>query len=94
MGGVGFFIENPTRGGVSRRGRGREGVCGELGNFLGGGGAKFFFSGPKRPPRAILRFRGLCSKHSGSQLQDVSARMPSLKTLSALIKEIDAFLLN
>ena len=38
-GGAGrFFIENPTRGvGFSRRGRGREGVCGELGNFGGGG---------------------------------------------------------
>ena len=29
--------------------RGREGVCGELGNF-GGGRAKIFFSGPKCPP--------------------------------------------
>ena len=28
--------------------RGREGVCGKLGN--GGGGAKYFFSGPKCPP--------------------------------------------
>ena len=41
-GGNRIFIENPTRGGgVSRRGRGREGVCGELGNFgdsEGGGG--------------------------------------------------------
>ena len=30
--------------------RGREGVCGELG-IWGGGGAKYFFSGPKCPPR-------------------------------------------
>ena len=34
-GGEGGFQEGP---------RGREGVCGELGN-LGGGGAKYFFSG-------------------------------------------------
>ena len=37
-----LLIENPRRGG-SRRGRGREGVCGELGNFSGGGGQIFFF---------------------------------------------------
>ena len=37
-GGGRFFIENPRKGGVSRRGsRGREGVCGELG-ILGRGG--------------------------------------------------------
>ena len=38
---VGFLIENPRRGGglPGREGpRGREGVCCELGNFLGGGG--------------------------------------------------------
>ena len=38
-------------GGSRRRGggrpRGREGVCREFG---GGGGAKYFFSGPKFPP--------------------------------------------
>ena len=47
-----FFIENPRRG-VSR-GRGAEGArgcLGELGN-LGGRGAKYFFSGPKCPPRS------------------------------------------
>ena len=54
-GGVGdrCFIENPRRGGggEGREGaRGRE-VCGELGNFEGGGGLNFFFSGPKCPPR-------------------------------------------
>ena len=31
--------------------RGREGVCGELGIFGGGGGKYFCFSGPKCPPR-------------------------------------------
>ena len=41
------------RGSPGREGpRDREGVCSELGNF-GGGGAKFFFSGPKCPPRYI-----------------------------------------
>ena len=49
MGGSFFLIENPRRGGGGGP-RGREGVCGELGNFFGGG-AKYFFSGPKRPPR-------------------------------------------
>ena len=46
-GGGRVFIETPRRG-VSREGGrgGREGVCGEF----GGGGAKFFFSGPKCPP--------------------------------------------
>ena len=32
-----FFSENPG-GGSSRRVRGREGVCGESGNYWGGGG--------------------------------------------------------
>ena len=36
--GVRFLLKIPQGGGVSRRGRGREGVCGELGNFWGGGG--------------------------------------------------------
>ena len=43
-GGDRFFIEKPRRGGspVQEGPRGREGVCGELGN-LGGGGANIFF---------------------------------------------------
>ena len=51
-GGVGdrFFIENSRMGGggFSRTGevpRGREGVCGESGNFLGGGGGLNIFFG-------------------------------------------------
>ena len=36
-GGGRLLLENPRRG-VSRRGRGREGVCGELGNCGAGGG--------------------------------------------------------
>ena len=56
-GGAGrFFIENPTRGvGFSRRGRGREGVCGELGHFFfwGGGGLNIFFGGPETSTKNI-----------------------------------------
>ena len=51
-GGGGFLLKIPR--GVSRAGgggggvsSGREGVCGDF----GGGGAKYFFSGPKFPPR-------------------------------------------
>ena len=49
-GGIGFLSKMSRGGGVSRWGRGREGVCGKLGNWGGGGGAKYFLSGPKRPP--------------------------------------------
>ena len=49
-GGVHFLLKIPGGGGGFQEGlRGREGVCAELGNFGGGGGAKYFFSGPKRP---------------------------------------------
>ena len=53
--GVGFLTENPRRKGSPGRGggggaRGLEGVCEEL-----GGGAKYFLSGPKCPPRKIRR---------------------------------------
>ena len=49
---VDFLLKIPERGGGSREEgpRGREGVCGELG-IWGGGGAKYFFFGPKCPPR-------------------------------------------
>ena len=47
--GVGF-LENPRRGGLQEGQRGREAVCGELGNWGGGGGLTFFLSGPKCPP--------------------------------------------
>ena len=46
--GIGFLLKIPGGGGTSpgREGpRGREGVCGELGNFGEGGGLIFFFSG-------------------------------------------------
>ena len=44
-----FLIENPRRGRFSRTGgpKGREGVCGEFGNYGEEGGAKYFLSGPK-----------------------------------------------
>ena len=51
-GAAGFALKIPGGGGVShtRRGRGprgREGICGDFEE----GGAKYFFSGPKFPPR-------------------------------------------
>ena len=50
-GGGRFFIENPTE-----RGRGREGVCGELGNFGGeGGGALYFLLGPETSTKLWVR---------------------------------------
>ena len=50
-GGFGFLIESPRGGGSpGQEGpRGREGVCSKSGNL--GGGAKYFFWGPKCPPR-------------------------------------------
>ena len=42
-GGVRCFSENPRRGGVFQRGRGRGAGRVELGNFLGGGGGLIFF---------------------------------------------------
>ena len=48
-GGIGFLLKMPGGGGgVLQEGegpRGREGVCGELGNYGTGGGAKYFFFG-------------------------------------------------
>ena len=50
-----FFTENPNKGGgfpgVGAGSRGREDVWG----IFGGGGAKYFFSGPRRPPRFLVR---------------------------------------
>ena len=47
-----FFIENSRRGGGLPGGWGREGEGpgGFAGNLVGGGGAKYFFPGPKCPP--------------------------------------------
>ena len=45
--GVGFFIENP---GFSHEGEGRGAGRVSAGNFWGG--PKYFFSGPKCPPRS------------------------------------------
>ena len=48
--GLGFSLKIPGGGGgCFQEGEGPEGVCGKSGKF--GGGAKYFFSGPKRPPR-------------------------------------------
>ena len=55
-GGGRFFIESTRRGGGSpgREGpRGREGVCGELRNFLGGG-LNNFLGGVKCPPSFVI----------------------------------------
>ena len=54
-GGVGFLLKIPRGGGgFQEREVFQEGVCGEWGNFLGEGGAKYFVSGPKRPPSKKL----------------------------------------
>ena len=55
-GGSVFLLKIPGGGvGEFQRGRGREGVCGKLGNFFGGGGIQMFFlSGPKRPPSSVV----------------------------------------
>ena len=45
--GVGFLLKIPGGGGEGGGRGGWEGVCREF----GGGGVKFFFSGPKRTPR-------------------------------------------
>ena len=50
-GGGGFDFLLKTPGGVFRRERGREGVCGELGN-LGEGGANIFF-GPEMSTKPL-----------------------------------------
>ena len=79
-GGVQFFIENPRRGGGGSPGRegprGREGVCGKLGNFWGG--AKYFFFQGRNVHQVwkwdfALKFAlengiSLCNSHSTSQL--------------------------
>ena len=51
MGGFKFLLKIPPGGGVSRRGRaeGAGGCLRQIGEL--GGGANFFFSGPKCPPR-------------------------------------------
>ena len=47
-GGVGFLLKIPGGGGLSGGREGGEGVCKEFWGM--GGGAKYFFSGPKCPP--------------------------------------------
>ena len=63
-GGIGFLLKIPRGGGISRRGRGREGVCGELGYFGGGGGLNIFFRArnvhQENHRRASARAQGEC----------------------------------
>ena len=61
-GGGSVFIKKSNEGGGGLQdGRGREGVCSELGTFGGGGGGgKIFFWGPKCPPSFNSR------NHSGT----------------------------
>ena len=52
-GGDRFLIENPSGGGGLQDGRGRGpgGCLWQIGGFWEGGGPKYFFWGPKCPPR-------------------------------------------
>ena len=54
-GGDRIFIENPRRGGVSRRGKGRGAGRVELGKFFwGGGGLMVFFFGGRNVHQKIV----------------------------------------
>ena len=58
VGGEDRFIESPRRGGSPGR---QEGVCGELGDFWGGGG-KYFFFGAEMSTKNLVHM----SSESGS----------------------------
>ena len=66
-----------------RGGRGREGVCGESG---GGGGVKYFFSGPKFPPSNFLRhvMRAIWSVRPKCSHRCVSLKETPLKPVQSL----------
>ena len=91
-GGNWFFIESPTGGGGSRRGRCREGVCGELGNFGGGlgGGLIFFFRGRNvhqisyRRPEAYSVPRRTVSQHKNVRNPDSTVAQEVLRPLRGL----------
>ena len=51
---VGFLLKSQEGGGVPRRGGGGRGAGSVSAGNLGGG-SKYFFSGPKFPPRLIRR---------------------------------------
>ena len=53
-GGVWFFIESPSKGGVSPRGEGASGPGGCLQGIGGGGGLNIFFGGLKRLPSYLF----------------------------------------
>ena len=59
-GGVDFLLKIPQGGWVSRRGEGRGGRRVSAANWGIGGGAKYFFSGPKCPPSFP---KGTTAKH-------------------------------
>ena len=60
------FIENPRRGDQPGEGRGNRGAGRvSVGNW--GGGAKYFFSGPKFPPRRFPCFYRFFFSHRGQQ---------------------------
>ena len=66
-GGGSIFIENPTRGGGFRRGRGAGRVS--AANWgIWGGGPKYFFSGPKRPPSITGAQKGSSTVLKGRNL--------------------------
>ena len=63
-GGIGFLLKI-SGGGISRRGRGRwgrEGICGELGNF--GGALNIFFGAETSTKKASRLEKGLLEKGS------------------------------
>ena len=85
-------MENPRRGGGSSRRGGLRGPGGCLRGIWVGAGAKFFFSGPKFPPRrksfAILSLqvsRDMKSIAAGP-LSVLSWLLPSLSSESSLQK--------
>ena len=64
------FVENPIKGlwAPSPGGGGAEGPGGclrRIGDFLGGGGGKYFFSGPKCPPSSFFREKQKGVENSG-----------------------------
>ena len=88
--GVGsVFIENPTRGwGGFQEKEGPRGCLRRIGDFFGGGGLNFFFSGPKRPP-SLLHF----SKCSRPFIQSVKSTLSRLKSRNPVVGTRQASLL-
>ena len=74
----GFLLKIPRGGGFSRAGGGSSAGGVFVGNF-GGGGAKYFFSGPKFPPRGLegakRLLRSVCSIRRGSSVWETKAQV-------------------